>query len=201
METDKKIKVLKQGIQIILIVFAAFGGFLFHIAPPGNNVKISVGIGQFITLCILLYISAFSIYSLSLNKKRYKKNYKTWLMICGFAILLTLISSVQYFEKHNQLTERVEAWDMAFAKGTITPESLQICKEENISSEFACEQFLLKNFYTAEQVENGFLWSPKSMKASQMTLLIWYLAFLISLSVSLFSSLELITSNKADDKK
>lgn len=201
MESNKKIKILKQGIQIVIIVFAAFGGFLFHIAPPGNNVKVAVGIGQFTTLCLLLYISAFSIYSLSLNKKRYKKNYKIWLVICGLAILSTLLSGVQYFQKHNELTVKVDKWDMTFTKGTLTPESLEICKEDNLTSELSCEDALLKNFYTAEQVEKGFLWSEKSIKSSQLTLLIWYLVFLISLSFSLFSSLELIVSDKSKDKE
>lgn len=201
MANDKKINILKNGIQIIAILFAAFGGFLLNIAPPGGAIKLSVGIAQFITLCLLLYISAFSIYSLSLNKSRYKKNFKTWLVICGIALISTIVTAIVYFQQYNHLVIKIDKWDAAYVKGYLSFESLKICKEEKNDTEHGCEMELLNNFYTAQQVEDGFLWTRESMKASQLRLLIWYLAFILSLSISLFATIELISSRDAGNEK
>ena len=195
MASDKKLTILKSSIQIIVVLFAAFGGFLLHIAPPGGIIKLSVGIAQFITLCILLYVSAVSVYSLALNRRHYKKNYRTWLILCGTALVSTVITSVIYFKQHNHLVIKVDRWDAIYVRGTLSDKSLQICKEEKISGEHGCEMELLNNFYTAEQVEEGYLWSRESIKSSQLTLLICYLAFILSLSITLFSAIELISSN------
>lgn len=199
MANDKKTTILKNGIQIIVILFAAFGGFLLNIAPPGGIIKLSVGISQFITLCLLLYISALSVYSLTLNKRQYKKNYKIWLIACGLALVLSITTSIVYFKQHNQLVVKVDRWDAVFVKGTLSYESLKICKEEKIINEHLCEMEMLNNFYTAEQIENGLLWTKDSMKASQFALLIWYLAFIVSLSITLFSAIELISSKQKEE--
>ncbi|NCU06397.1 MAG: hypothetical protein GXC73_20775 [Chitinophagaceae bacterium] len=194
MASDKISTFLKSGIQIISILFAAFGGFLVHIAPPGGIIKLSVGIAQFIILCILLYISALSVYSLAQNKRQYKKNYKVWLTTCGIALISTIITSVIYFKQHNQLVIKVDRWDAIYVRGTLSEKSLEICNEEKISGKHSCEMELLNNYYTAEQVEDGYLWSPESIKSSQLTLLICYLAFMLSLSITIFSAIELISS-------
>ncbi|RXK58940.1 hypothetical protein ESA94_16265 [Lacibacter luteus] len=201
MASSNKLVLLKSGIQIIGVLFAAFGGFLLNIAPPGGIIKLSVGIAQFIILCILLYIAALSVYSLALDKRQYKKNYKTWLMICGIALVSTVITSVVYFKQYNHLIIKVDRWDAIYVRGILNDKSLAICKEENISGEHSCEMELLNNYYTAEQIEDGYLWSPESIKSSQLTLLICYLAFILSLSVTLFSAIELLSSNLKEKKE
>jgi hypothetical protein len=196
MADDKKTGILKNGIQLIVCLFAAFGGFLLNIAPPqGGGVKLSVGIAQFIALALMLYLSAFSVYSLVLNKKRYKKNYRAWLMICGIALVLTLVSSLGYFQQYDHLVLKVENWDTTFVRGRLSPESLKICREDKLGDGDQCEHELLRNFYTAEQVSAGMLWTNASVRSSKMKLLIWYLSFIIMLSLTLFSAIELLSSN------
>jgi len=146
MASDKKLSILKNGIQIIVVLFAAFGGFLLNIAPPGNAIKLSVGIAQFITLCLLLYISAFSVYSLSLNKRRYRKNYRTWLIICGIALILTIATAIVYFQQYNHRVIKIDKWEASYIKGDLSSESLKICKEDKIDNEHGCELELQNNF-------------------------------------------------------
>ena len=194
MDNDKKIGLLKNAIQLIVLLFAAFGGFLINIVPPGSEVKLPLGIAQFIALALLLYISAFSVYSLTLNKRRYKKNYRTWLLIAGLFLLLTVFSAFGYFNQYEKRVVKVENWGLTFVRGELSAESMDACKEDKINDNNRCEYELLTNYYTADQVVNGRLWTKESVQISKMQLLIWYIAFIITLSVTLFAAIELLSS-------
>lgn len=196
MASDKKLGILKNAIQVIVCLFAAFGGFLFNIAPPnGTDVKLPLGIAQFLSLALLLYVSAFSVYSLVLNKKRFNRNYKMWLGVAGFFLVVTIASSFTYFHHYENLVLPVDKWDTTLVRGELTVDALAVCKEEfRIQDPDRCEHDLLAGFYTIDQVATGRLWTRNSIKSSQMKLLVWYIVFVIALSGTLFSTIELLSS-------
>jgi hypothetical protein len=200
MDNEKKAVLIKGAIEVVLLLFAAFGGFLTNIAPPGSDVKLPLGIAQFITLCLLLYISAFSRYSLSMNKRKYKKNYGLWLIVAGIFLVLTLASAFVYFGQYEKRVIAKENWDVRLVRGQLTDSSRAICAEEKIGDTNACEFELLNNFYTSNEVMNGKLWTRESVSAAKMRLLVSYIAFILSLSVILFAALELLLS-KAPGKQ
>ena len=70
---------LAKGIEIVGVLFAAFGGFLAGIAPPqAADSRFAVGISSLLALIILFTIAA-------LSKKKYRKQ---WIItaICLFVI-------------------------------------------------------------------------------------------------------------------
>ncbi|HWI93205.1 MAG TPA: hypothetical protein VNT20_18130 [Flavisolibacter sp.] len=197
MDTDKKVGVLKNAIQIIITLFASFGGFLLKIAPPnGAAVKLPLGIAQILSLALLLYLSAFSVYSLVLNKKRFKRNYRSWLIACSMLLLATTASSFGYFDNYQRLVIKVPNWDTTFIRGQLTQDAIKTCSDEyKIHDVDRCENTLLGDYYTIDEVVEGRLWSKDSMRRSEMKLLIWYIGFVVFLSGAIFSALELLSSN------
>jgi hypothetical protein len=60
MERDP-LKILKSAVQIIVFLFAAFGGFLSGLAPPEETgVRIVLGFASFVCLILLLVVSALA---------------------------------------------------------------------------------------------------------------------------------------------
>lgn len=72
-------RILVKGIEIVGVLFAAFGGFLVGIAPPqAADAKFSVGISSLLALIILFTIVA-------LAKKEYRN---VWIItaVCMFVV-------------------------------------------------------------------------------------------------------------------
>jgi hypothetical protein len=197
MDSDKKLGFLKNGVQVITTLFTSFGGFLLNIAPPnGASVKFPLGIAQVISLALLLYLSAFSVYSLVLNKNKFKRNYSRWLITSGVLLAFTIVSSFSYYDNYQRLVVKATHWDTTFVRGTLTPDALKVCREDyKTQDKDQCENTLLTGFYTVDEVVAGSLWSKDSMRRSEMLLLIWYISFVVFLSGTLFSAIELLSSN------
>ena len=197
---DKKTAIIKSSIQLVVLLFAAFGGFLLNIAPPSNStVNLAVGITEFITLALLLFISAFTNFSLVLNKKRFKKNYRSWLIFGAVCFVLLLFFSIQYFSRYNNSVVTVNKWDTKFIRGTLSPDAIKLCADEKYNINH-CESLLLEHEYGVDDIEDGLLWTKESMKKNQLQLLIYYLSFIITLSACLFSLIELLSANYLSPK-
>ncbi|MEP6681826.1 MAG: hypothetical protein ABJA35_01145 [Parafilimonas sp.] len=195
MEADKKTGIIKNSIQLVVLLFAAFGGFLLNIAPPANGtVNLAVGITEFITLALLLFISAFTNFSLVLNKKRFKRNYRSWLIFSAVCFTMLIATSLLYFNNYGKLVLHVNKWDTTFIRGELSPDAIQLCSEDKYSAS-QCENQLLKYEYGVKDVEDGLLWTKESMHNNQLRLLLFYLGFIITLSACLFSLIELLSAN------
>src|SRR6266404_3969540 len=87
--------VLVKGIEVVSILFAAFGGFLVGIAPPQDaDARFAVGISSFFALIILLLVS-------SLAKKKYRR---AWIIAAISFVVLAIGSSYYYKSLFNELT-------------------------------------------------------------------------------------------------
>jgi predicted PurR-regulated permease PerM len=87
--------IIVKGIEIVGVLFAAFGGFLTGIAPPqAADAKFAVGISSFLALIILFIVVA-------LAKRRYRK---VWI-ITGVSLFVIVIGSAYYYKSvYNELT-------------------------------------------------------------------------------------------------
>lgn len=87
-------KYLIKGIEIIGILFAAFGGFLIGIAPPQEaDAKFAVGVSSFLALIILFIISA-------LSNKEYQKR---WLISGIVLFFVILFAAYNYKSNYDNL--------------------------------------------------------------------------------------------------
>ncbi|HXI26578.1 MAG TPA: hypothetical protein VNG71_22190, partial [Pyrinomonadaceae bacterium] len=85
---------LIKGIEVVGVLFSAFGGFLVGVAPPlAADARYAVGISSFFALIVLLLIS-------SLAKKKHRN---AWIIsaICSFVI--AVVSSYYYKDLYNEL--------------------------------------------------------------------------------------------------
>jgi ABC-type transport system involved in multi-copper enzyme maturation permease subunit len=84
-------KLLSRFIQIVVFLFAAFGGFFNEIAPPTQtNPKMVVGFGSFLVLIILLIISA-----IARNSSEARSN-KKWILAGCIFFVVAVLSGVLY---------------------------------------------------------------------------------------------------------
>src|SRR6266851_1024902 len=105
-------KRLATFIQVVVFLFAAFGGFLKNIAPPAQtNPKFAVGLSSFLVLILLLIVSAVAAGSPE------KKARKTWITVGGVLFLVAITAGILYPWTLDKLTyayppppDAPEAW-------------------------------------------------------------------------------------------
>ena len=91
--------VLTKAVQVIVFLFAAFGGFLAKMAPPEDaTAPFAVGISSFLALCVLLFVSAVS---KNLPTEQFKKR---WLLASGICFMGSLIATPFYLYNFDRLT-------------------------------------------------------------------------------------------------
>jgi len=87
--------ILIKAIEVVGVLFAAFGGFLVGIAPPqAADARFAVGISSFFALIILLLVS-------SLAKK---KNVRAWIMAAICSLLVAAAAAYYYRSVYYSLT-------------------------------------------------------------------------------------------------
>src|SRR6266446_6078064 len=87
--------ILAKGIEIVGVLFAAFGGFLIGIAPPqAADAKFAVGIGSLLALIILFTIAA-------LAKKEYRN---AWIITAVWLFVIAVGTAYYYKGLYDTLT-------------------------------------------------------------------------------------------------
>lgn len=174
-------KLLAKFIQIVVFLFAAFGGFLNEVAPPTQtNPKMAVGLGSFLVLIVLLIISA-----IARNVPAAKSN-KKWIVAGCVLFVLAVVSGILYPWTLSKLTyyyppppDAATAWRVNGLELTQTAKDF-IEREPGNYGPAQLEQNL--------RYED--IWTESSLAKARFLLLANYLCLVLSISTSIFCLLE-----------
>jgi hypothetical protein len=169
---------LVKGIQIIGVLFAAFGGFLGGIAPPQNaDAKFAVGLSSCLALIILLFISA-------LSKKKYRK---VWLISAG--VLTVAIGFAAYYYKNTY-----DALTFEYPPGSTSVEHIAGTELTSDAKEYKEKNYgishsqLLAKFGGLENKNE--VWSEESISKARTKLTGSYVFLTLSIAGAIFALTE-----------
>lgn len=170
--------ILAKGIEIVGVLFAAFGGFLAGIAPPqAADSRFAVGISSFLALIILFTIAA-------LSKKKYRKG---WIItaVCLFAIAG---GAVYYYKvTYDALTFEYPpgSTKVEHIAGTeFTPEA----KEYKLQHQGLSNAQLLAKFGGLQN--KGEVWPEISVNNARRKLISSYIILILAITASIFALTE-----------
>jgi predicted membrane channel-forming protein YqfA (hemolysin III family) len=178
--------VLAKGIEIVGVLFAAFGGFFAGIAPPqAADARFAVGLSSFLALIILFVIAAAS--------KKTKKARRIWLIVgCGLFVV-SLLSAYYYKTTYDHLTFEYPPGAASVehvAGADLTPDALKQQKENpGISNSQLLAKFGgLKN--------KGEVWRAESVNRARIKLIGSYLVLVLAISGAIFALTEGVLGQK-----
>lgn len=173
-------KHLSTFIQIVVFLFAAFGGFLSGIAPPEpTNPKFAVGLSSFLVLIALLIVS-------SISGKGRTGNYRKWIWAGGICLVLVVTSGLLYPYLLGKFT-------YVYPPPPDTPVAWRINGSELTET---AQSFIRENpgTYTPGQLELELpydqIWTADSLARAKMTLLITYILLVLAIATAVFCLLE-----------
>jgi hypothetical protein len=158
---------LIKGIEVIGVLFAAFGGFFVGIAPPqAADAKFAVGLSSFLALIALFFISA-------LSKKRYRK--------------MWLISAYFYKKTYDALTFGYPpgSTQVEHIAGTELTKDAQEYKQKNPTISNAQ---LLAKFGGLEN--KGEVWPEESISRARTKLIGSYVFLVLAIASAIFALTE-----------
>jgi hypothetical protein len=172
---------LTSFIQVVAFLFAAFGGFLERIAPPEQTgARYAVGILSFLTLLILLVISALA------RTVPGAKFRRAWIITGASAFLLAIPPSFFYPSAIRLYTwayppekpiKRIRGRDSEFTE--LVKTYLRDNPGQSSEPESLARKFELSDIWTAE-----------SLSSASTRLLVLYGWLVLSLSTAIFCLLE-----------
>jgi heme/copper-type cytochrome/quinol oxidase subunit 3 len=183
---------LASGIEIVVILFAAFSGFLVGIAPPGDaDARFAVGIGSFVSLIALLLTKA-------LARERPAKRYKrVWIISAIILFAGVIASAFIYKQKYDALTFEYPpgSTKAEHVAGTELTQEAQLYQQEHPGISNA--QLLAK--YGGLEYKSR-VWPEWSLRKARIWLVTSYLTLVLTLSGSIFALTE-GALGKAERKK
>jgi NADH:ubiquinone oxidoreductase subunit 3 (subunit A) len=170
--------ILIRGIEVIGILFAAFGGFLAGIAPPqAADAKYAVGISSFLALIILLTAA-------TLSKKKYQK---AWI-IAAIALFIAAIGAAYYYKiTYDALTFEYPpgSTQVEHITGTeLTPRAKDYKQKNNGISNAQ----LLARFGGLEN--KGKVWTEESVNSARTKLIASYVVLVLAIAAAIFALTE-----------
>lgn len=170
--------VLVKGIEIVGILFAAFGGFLAGIAPPqAADAKFAVGISSFLALIILLTIAI-------LSKKKYQK---AWIIAAVALFIAAIGAAYHYKTNYDTLTfeyppgsTRVEH----IAGTELTPRA----KDYKLKNGGISNAQLIAKFGGLEN--KGKVWTEESVNSARTKLITSYVVLVLTIIAAVFALTE-----------
>lgn len=174
-------KLLAKFIQIVVFLFAAFGGFLNEVAPPTQtNPKMAVGLGSFLVLIVLLITSA-----IARNLPAARSN-KKWIIAGCFFFVLAVVSGMLYPWTLSKLTYYYPPPPDAAVAWRVNGLELTQTAKDFIERE--------PGNYGPAQLEQNLryedIWTESSLAKAKLLLLSNYLCLVLSISTSIFCLLE-----------
>jgi hypothetical protein len=172
---------LAKFIQIVVFLFAAFGGFLNEIAPPTQtNPKMIVGLGSFLVLIVLLIISA-----VARNISTAESNRK-WIVAGCIFFVLAVVSGILYPWTLSNLTYYYPPLPDAAVAWRVNGLELTQTAKDFIDRE--------PSNYSPAQLEQNLkyedIWTESSLAKAKLLLLSNYLCLVLSISTAIFCLLE-----------
>jgi hypothetical protein len=172
---------LTKFIQIVVFLFAAFGGFLGNAAPPAQtNPKFAVGLASFLTLIILLIISAVGKNSWTVKARN------KWLVAGVGFFVLAAVTGVLYPRTLDKLTyvyppppDEPVAWHVNGWEYTETAKDFIKQNPGNWTPGTLELQLPYEDIWTADSVSNA-----------KLLLLLNYIGLVLSIASAIFCLLE-----------
>lgn len=173
-------KIITRGIEVIALLFAAFNGFFTNWAPPTqqfSKFSFEVGLISVSSLVILLIVVALS------HKLRAKRS--KWYLISIPLLVAGIVVGLLY---KSTLTEYVieypkDSVEYHIIGDVLTPDARKFIEDfPNATAFTLIENVGIKNI---EQI-----WTRESINSMQLSLSIYYIAFVLLLVTSLFTLAE-----------
>lgn len=174
-------RLLARFIQIVVCLFAAFGGFLTEVAPPAQtNPKFAVGLSSFFVLIVLLIISAVA------KDTRANKFRKRWITAGVISFAVAILAGLLYPLTLNKLTYsyppppdeptawRVNGWELT--------RTAQDFIKENPGNHSPGELELKLPY---EEI-----WTASSVEQAKLLLIVNYICLVLAISTAIFCLLE-----------
>lgn len=174
-------KLLTTFIQIVVFLFAAFGGFLGSVAPPAQtNPKFAVGLSSFLALIILLIVSALA------KESPAAKNRKKWIWAGIILFVAAGVAGLLYPWTLSRLTyiyppppDEPVAWRVNGLEYTQTARDFMRDNPGN---------------WTPGKLELQLpyedIWTDASVEKAKMLLLVNYVSLVLSIAAAIFCLLE-----------
>jgi hypothetical protein len=177
----KSRQVLVRATEIVVFLFAAFGGFLKGVAPPEDAGKaFSVGIASMLALCVFLLISAQA------KRRAGVKARQWWLRGAAALTLAAAAAGMIYAHNLNRLSFPYppENPDSEYIGGTeYTPEARTLAIQDHLNSAEIVARF-------GGLLNRQLVWPDSSMEKARMILQLNYLLLVLSLAGAIFSLIE-----------
>jgi uncharacterized membrane protein len=173
-----KKNILVKSLEIVGVLFAAFGGFFVGIAPPqATDSKFAVGLSSFLALIILLAVAAAT-----------KRKYRARWILTSFILFVTSIAAALYYKvNYDALTFEYppENTEVEHIAGTqLTPAAADYVRDHpGISN-----SQLLAKFGGLEN--KGKVWSIESINRARTKLTVSYVSLVLSISGAVFALTE-----------
>lgn len=172
---------LARMIQVVGFFLAAFGGFLLKIAPPeGAGPGFAVGVASFLTLGVLLFISAAA-------SGPSRPSRAVWLTVAGIAFVLAAAAAFVYqgaFIDHVRPYPDPGSAELYIFGGDLTPAGAAYMEAHPRASEV--DMVLDNGGLRARSA----LWTVDSIKGVKLRLTGIYVILVVALAVTIFSLTE-----------
>lgn len=169
---------LGYAIEVVIIIFAAFGHYLVDIAPPEKTGQFAVGLSSFLTLCVFLFIVAIKRNQPKWQGKRY------WILVSVGLVVITALVGVWYSSTYSKLTIGLppENPEIFLVRGTEwTQDALDWLKDH--PNDTPAEMSFNFGPY---QIGRNRAWTEKSVDDARLILTINYVVFVLTLAATIF---------------
>ena len=174
--------VVTKAIDVVAVLFLAFGGFLTNFAPPEEtDSKAAVGIASFIALIVLLLVSL-------LAKNKLPAKYRAlWLTFALIFFAVTVVVGFSYNKRLHELTFSYppESTKPQYVRGSVLTPEAQVYWSENpqkTTSQVVADFGGLPN--------RELVWTSNSILESRLLLTKGYVLFVLALSCTIFGLVE-----------
>lgn len=187
--TDNAKNLLTSAVQLIVAFFGAFGSFLQKLLPA--QIDGQEFIYTYIQIvCVVIFLGIKFIILKN-------KTSKFWHWIIGISVVLFLGSGLNYYQHAKNTLRTVGKSDYKAVNGELSEKSKQICssdfyREHPILKHMNCEQGILSMSTVQDLV---WIYAPESVEKNINRFTILYIVLTLSLSIAIFSLLELIIAN------
>ena len=169
---------LVKGIEIVGVLFAAFGGFLAGIAPPqAADARFSVGISSFFALIILFTIAA-------LTKKKYRR---AWIITAVVLFIFSAVAAYYYKTTFDALTFEYPPGS-TMVEHVAGTELTSAAREYKQKHEGISNAQLLANF--GGLPNKGKVWTEESVNSVRTKLVASYVVLVLLIAGAIFGLTE-----------
>jgi len=178
---------LASFIEVVVFLFASFGGFLSKIAPPDEtNPSYYVGILSFLVLIILLIVTAIS------RSKPGATHRRVWLTAGIVCFVLALPSAFLYPRMLHRYTypfplEKPTEVRVNGSESGLTEVAREWVRENPLDSSPAV---------LARKFPPGQVWTQESIERARTILLVNYSLLVLSLATAIFCLIEANTNGE-----